>query len=247
MTTQPILFVSHGSPMLALEGPDHPYARALGAFFDGLPEPPRAVVVISAHWQTSGPQVTTAARPGVLHDFSGFPRPLFELDYPAPGDPVLAERILRLLSEAGLEPSAAPTRPLDHGAWAVLRHLAPEGTLPVLQVSLPRWDPKALETLGEALAPLRAEGVLLVASGGLVHNLGAVDWAAPEGQAEPWAVEAEAWVLDHLGEEQRVVLADHRAQWPWSRPAAPTTDHFDPLFVARTRRAPSSEGGSWAP
>lgn len=238
MAIQPILFISHGSPMLALEGPDHPYAGALAGILASLPETPRAVLVVSAHWQTPGPQVMTSARPGVLHDFSGFPRALFEMEYPAPGDPALAERILGLLKAAGLEPSANPDRPLDHGAWAVLRHMAPEATLPVIQVSLPRWSPERLRLLGSALAPLRAEGVLVVASGGLVHNLGAVEWEAPEGQAEDWALQAEAWVLDHLEDDQRGVLAEHRSRWPWSRQAAPTTEHLDPLFVALGAAAP---------
>jgi len=232
MSRQPVLFVSHGSPMLALEPRDHPYPHALGAFARDLPERPGAVVVVSAHWQTPGPQATSSARPGVIHDFSGFPKALFDLDYPAPGDPLLALRITRSLTERGMEGLPAPGRALDHGAWAVLRHLFPAADVPVVQVSLPRWDPAGLRHLGEALAPLRDDGVLLLASGGLVHNLGAVDFSAPVGRVDPWALEAEAWFMERIAGGRVEELADHRAQWPWSRQAAPTTEHLDPIFVA---------------
>jgi 4,5-DOPA dioxygenase extradiol len=114
----------------------------------------------------------------------------------------------------------------------VLRHLFPAADVPVVQVALPAWEPRRLRALGEALAPLRGEGILLLASGGLVHNLRAVDWAAPEGAAEPWALEAEAWFLDRLFSGEEASLLDHRDHWPGSRLAAPTTEHLDPLFVA---------------
>lgn len=230
MRSQPVLFVSHGSPMLALG--DHPYARALAAFAESLPEAPRAVVVVSAHWQTSAPRATSSARPGVLHDFSGFPKELFQLDYPAPGEPALAAKVVQTLGSRGLEAAADPDRPLDHGAWAVLRHLFPLADVPVVQVSLPRLAPAGLVALGEALRAFREEGVLILASGGLVHNLGAVDWSAPDGQAHPWALDAEAWLLERLHDGRWGELLDHRAAWPQSRMAAPTTEHLDPLFVA---------------
>ena len=232
MPRQPVLFVSHGSPMLALETRDHPYPLALETFARELPAPPRAVVVVSAHWQTQEPQATSAARPGIIHDFYGFPKALFDLDYPAPGDPMLALRITRQLAERGMEAVPAPGRALDHGAWAVLRHLFPKADIPVVQVSLPRWDPSALRGLGEALAPFREDGVLILASGGLVHNLSAVDFSAPEDRVDPWALEAEAWFMDRILDGRFAELADHRARCPWSRQAAPTTEHLDPIFVA---------------
>lgn len=221
---EPVLFVSHGSPMLALE-PAHPWALALRDFALDLPDPPRALLVISAHWWAPGLWVTGAARPGVLHDFAGFPAALYALDYPAPGHPELARQIADRLG--GL---VDPVRPLDHGVWTVLRHAWAE--LPVLQLSLPRWSPAELLRLGASLAPLRDEGVLILASGGLVHNLARVDPRADHGAVEAWALEAEAWFLDRLQKGATEDLLTHRDRAPLSRAAAPTTEHLDPLFVA---------------
>lgn len=231
MSIQPMLFVSHGSPMLALDR-KHPYAQALESFARALPERPKAVLAVSAHWQSAEPRVSSRARPGILHDFQGFPEALYELDYPALGDPELAARAAGLLRAADLEATEDPGRPLDHGVWAVLRHLFPAADLPVVQVSLPRWEPRRLLALGAALGPLRREGVLLLASGGLVHNLGAVDFGAPDGAADPWALEAEAWIMERLAQGRREDLLEHRERWPRSRRAAPTNEHLDPLFVA---------------
>jgi len=232
MATQPVLFVSHGSPMLALEPPTHPYARALRSFALGLPEKPAGILVVSAHWQTRDPRAMTSPRPGVLYDFGGFPARLSTLDYPSPGDPALAERALRLMATLSLAAEGDPGRPLDHGAWAVLRHLFPEADVPVVQVSLPRWSPTGLVALGEALAPLREEGILVLASGGLVHNLGTADFSAPDDRVDPWALGAEKWFVDRIQDGHREDLLDHRALWPQSRLAAPTTEHLDPVFVA---------------
>ena len=244
MTTQPVLFVSHGSPMLALDPPDHPYAHALGSFARAQPERPRAVVTVSAHWQTRTPQVTASPRPGVMYDFSGFPPALSAVTYPAPGDPGLAAAIARSL---GAAPDSA--RPLDHGAWAVLRHLFPDADVPVLQVSLPDRDPAGLVELGQALAPLRDEGVLILASGGLVHNLRTVDWSAPDEVVAPWAKEAEAWFLERLFSGRTGELLAHRDLWPESRRAAATTEHLDTVFAAmgaaRPQEAPRTVFDGW--
>lgn len=235
MSVQPVLFVSHGSPMLALEGADHPYVRSLAAFAQDLPERPRAVLVISAHWQTRDLRVTAAERPGVLHDFYGFPPALHALDYPAPGDPALAAEL-----SARLGAVADPARPLDHGAWAVLRHLFPEADLPVVQLSLPDRDPAGLVDLGAALRPLRAAGILVLASGGLVHNLRTADFSAPDDQVDPWAREAEAWFMERLESGAVDDLVRHKALWPASRLAAPTTEHLDPVFAALGAATPGA-------
>lgn len=238
MNAQPTLFVSHGSPMLALETQAHPYVHALRSFAGQLPARPRAVLVVSAHWQATGPLVTSSAKPGVLHDFSGFPEQLFAFDYPAPGAPGLAGEVVARLGALGLPAAEAPDRRLDHGAWAVLTHLFPAADVPVVQVALPRRDPASLVALGEALRPFREEGVLILASGGLVHNLGAVDFSAPDGQADPWALDAERWFVERLMDGRREPLLDHRSQWPGSRLAAPTTEHLDPVFVAMGSAGP---------
>lgn len=222
----PVLFVSHGSPMLALE-PEHPWAQSLRGFVQGLVEPPKALLVVSAHWQTQLPQVTGAVWPGVMHDFSGFPAPLYALDYPAPGQPELSNRISGLLGA-----SVDPLRRLDHGAWAVLRHAWPQAEVPVVQLSLPRWTPADLHQLGTDLALLRNEGVLIIGSGGLVHNLQRADFKAEDGAVDTWALEAEAWFLERLDQGSNEDLFAHREGAILSREAAPTTEHLDPLFVA---------------
>jgi len=232
---QPVLFVSHGSPMLALEGSERPMPRSLRAFAEGLPERPRGILAISAHWVTRDLRVTSSARPGVLYDFMGFPEALSRLDYGAPGDPALAARLGQVLG-ARLDPD----RRLDHGVWTVLRHLVPVPDLPVVQVSLPLAAPEALMALGRELAPYRDEGWLILASGGLVHNLGEVDFHAPDEVAEPWALQADAWFMEHLEGGDLPSLLDHRAAWPQSRRAAPTTEHLDPVFVALGAAGPDA-------
>ena len=227
--TAPVLFASHGSPMLALEEA-HPWARALRAW--GSVRRPEAILAVSAHWWTPDLRITTGAHPGVIHDFAGFPEALFRLDYPAPGAPALAARVQARLEAAGFPTAADAARGFDHGVWSVLRHSHPEATVPVVQLSLPRWGPGELIRLGEALAPLRAEGVLILASGGLVHNLRAVDWDAPDDSVRAWAAEAEVWFAERLQARDFEALADHRRRWPGSLQAAPTTDHLDPFFLA---------------
>lgn len=232
MAAQPVLFVSHGSPMLALAPDTEPYGVGLKQVAARLGELPKAVLVVSAHWQAEGPTITSSAHPGVLYDFSGFPDALSALEYPAPGAPALAARFGGRLQAAGWHPVLDPLRPLDHGAWAVLRHLFPAAQVPVVQVSLPAAEPRALKTLGAALRPFREEGILILASGGLIHNLRAVDFSSSDPQGEPWAVAAETWFLERLASAAWEDLFQHRERWPASHQAAPTTEHLDPLFVA---------------
>ena len=227
---QPVAFVGHGSPMLALEkGPWHAAMRDWAAH---LPDT-RAVVVVSAHWETSGGfRVTASPRPGLLYDFSGFPPALYQVAYDAPGDPVLAARIVQLLQSEGLEAEPDPVRPLDHGAWVPLRALFPGAGLPVVQLSLPQpRTPELLVRAGRALAPLRTEGVLLLASGGLVHNLRRLAWDGhPE--PEPWATAFEDWMMSGIEEKAlgRLLQAADRA--PGFSQAAPTSEHLDPVYFA---------------
>jgi 4,5-DOPA dioxygenase extradiol len=225
----PVVFVSHGSPELA-RATGHPWAEALHTFGRDLQA--RAILAISAHWWTPDLRITAAPQPGVLHDFSGFQEALYALDYPAAGDPARAAAVATALESAGFPTTLDTSRPLDHGVWAVLRHLRPVADLPVLQLSLPRWEPARLLEVGWALAPLRAEGIAILASGGLVHNLGRLAWDEPGDQPLPWAAEAEAWVLVATRAGDLEALTAHRTRWPHSRDAAPTTEHLDPLFVA---------------
>jgi 4,5-DOPA dioxygenase extradiol len=233
MSRQPVVFVSHGAPTAALD--TGPYSDALRRFGAGLAGEarPAAVAVVSAHWQVRGPVgVTSAPRPETIHDFFGFPEPLYRLRYDAPGDPRLATRIAARLSGAGVPAVVSPTRGLDHGAWVPLRLALPEASIPVVQVALPALPAEALLGFGEALRPLRDEGVLLVASGGLVHNLGDLDLARPDAPAAAWAVDFDRWAWDRAALQEREALARWRRLAPGPDRAHPTSEHFDPLLVA---------------
>ena len=225
----PSLFLSHGSPMLALDG--EAWGKAVSAFGRRLP-PLRAILVCSAHWEAPGPlRLSSAAVPGVLHDFGGFPEELYRLDYPAPGSPELAAEAAALLGQAGLEAMLDPQRPLDHGAWVPLRYLFPEAQVPVVQLSLPvPRTPERLLVAGRALAPLRASGVLIIGSGGIVHNLRRLDWEGATGP-QPWASAFERRIHDGLLAGDEAALLDWRLA-PGAAESVPTSEHLDPLFVA---------------
>lgn len=228
---QPSLFVSHGSPLLALDG--GAYGVGLRRFADGLPERPKAILAVSAHWYAHLPlRITTAEKPGIIHDFSGFPADLFALDYPALGAPKLAEKTSTLLSNAGFKVVADSQRGFDHGVWSVLGHAFPDADIPVVQVTLPMVEPARLAELGQTLAPLRNEGVLILGTGGLIHNLRRMRWDSAGDSIEPWALEAEAWFMERIEGRCSNELFRHRELLPLSFEAAPTTEHLDPLFVA---------------
>lgn len=228
MNRLPSLFVSHGAPTFALEpGRAGALLRELGPL---LPRP-RAVLVVSPHWGSYQPLVGTSAQPATVHDFGGFPAPLYRLQYPAPGHPALAQRTVDLLRAAGWDARAHPERGLDHGAWVPLMHLYPEADLPVFQVSLPvSLDGPGAYAYGQALAPLRDEGVLIVGSGSLTHNLYEFRQAGVPQAA--YAREFSQWVREAVlaGDTQRLI--DTLALAPHAERAHPTTEHFLPLLVA---------------
>ena len=225
----PALFVSHGAPSAALD--DDAYTRALGGWARGRPRP-RAVVVVSAHAEALGPvRVNAASEPALIYDFYGFPAPLYDLRYPAPGAPDLARDIAGTFAEAGLEPVVDAQRGWDHGVWVPLRLLYPAADVPVVALSLPvPRRPEALLAMGRVLAPLRERGVLLLGSGGIVHNLHRLrmdDGAVP---TEPWAAAFGAWVDERLDDRDVEGLVAYAARAPHADLAAPTSEHFDPLF-----------------
>lgn len=229
MTLLPSLFVSHGAPDLALS--DHPAARFLAQLGAALPRP-RAILVISAHWERpAAPAITTSPAPATIHDFAGWPRELYTLRYPAPGAPWLAERVAGLLGAAGLPLAADPVRGLDHGAWVPLRLGWPAADIPVAELSLIRGgDAAAHLALGRALAPLRGEGVLVLGSGAAVHNLGAL---APEGTTPPvWAQAFDRWLAEALAAGNHEALCRFPEAPREARAAHPTPEHLMPLFVA---------------
>lgn len=216
--------------MIALE--KEGWGKALKEFAASIPRP-RAVVVVSGHWEAPVPiRVTASKAPEAIHDFSGFPEQLYRIRYEALGDPELAERVKNLLGRAGIAAALDPRRGLDHGAWVPLRFLYPRADLPVLEVSqpVPRTPNDALK-IGRALSPLRDDGVLLVGTGGIVHNLRRIDFADQAGKVPDWARTFDAWVAGRLESVDAAGLATYRQSAPYAAMAVPTTDHFDPIFV----------------
>jgi 4,5-DOPA dioxygenase extradiol len=228
MSRLPSLFVSHGAPTFAIEpGLTGPRLAALGR---AMPRP-RAVLVVSPHWMTASPRVSLVARPQTIHDFGGFDPALYEIAYPVDGHPELARRALQLLGDAGWAPQADERRGLDHGAWVPMRHLYPAADVPVFQVSLPaRLDGDGAWAFGAALAPLAEEGVLIVGSGSLTHNL--TEFRSGPGEVEAYVGEFAAWVRDAVVQGDSPRLRDSLAKAPYARRAHPTTEHFWPLLVA---------------
>jgi 4,5-DOPA dioxygenase extradiol len=229
----PAVFFGHGSPMNTLERNRYTDAwREIGA---ALPRP-KAILAVSAHWMTGGTAVTAMDRPRTIHDFGGFPRELFEVQYPAPGDPALAERVRALL--APLEVQLDQAWGLDHGTWSVLAHVFPKAEVPVAQLSLdatrpPRWHYE----LGARLAPLREEGVLIVGSGNVVHNLGVMQWSEDAPPYE-WAVSFNNQVRTALASGDHDTLVDYAARGEPARLSVPTPEHYLPLlYVLAQRRA----------
>lgn len=225
----PALFVSHGSPMVALDSDAYP--QALRAFGSGAEAAARALVVVSAHWETPGEvRVTASARPPLIHDFHGFPEPLYRLKYDAPGEPVLAADVVARLKTAGLPAVADAERGLDHGAWVPLLHAFPQARLPVVQVSMPVGSsPAEVARLGEVLRPLRSQGVLLMGSGGIVHNLRRLNFQEKAASVEPWAQAFDGWVARKLEARDFFGLQ----QWldaPNARLAHPSAEHLMPLY-----------------
>lgn len=224
---QPVLFVSHGAPTAALER--NAYSEALAAF--GRANSPDAIVMVSAHWQDTGSVRVTAWRQApLIYDFSGFPEELYEIRYPAPGNPQLAGEIRELLDTAGIPAVLDDTRGLDHGAWVPLRLAWPDARIPVAAVSLPYpTTPQQIFAIGRALAPLRSRGVLLAGSGGIVHNLRRVRLGG-DPPPENWAVAFDQWVQEQLDARDFDALLDYRARAPQAQLAHPTPEHFEPLF-----------------
>jgi 4,5-DOPA dioxygenase extradiol len=222
----PTLFLSHGSPMHAIQ----PGAvRAVWeAIARDLPRP-KAILIASAHWETDIPAVTGTAKPETIHDFYGFPQPLYEIQYPAPGSHEVALRSMDLLKKSGLKAKEDPGRGLDHGAWSPLLYMYPQADVPVVQVAVQTTlGPKHHLALGRALAPLAREGVLIIGSGHLTHNLR--DRSA--GPPAPYAIQFQRWVKERIDAHALDELVDYRSLSPDGVRAHPTDEHFLPLFVA---------------
>lgn len=228
MARLPSLFVSHGAPTFALEpGLAGPRLTALGR---QLPRP-HAVLVVSPHWMTPSPRVGTSAQPETIHDFGGFDPALYRIQYPVRGHEALARRAVEQLTQAGWPAQADAQRGLDHGAWVPLMHLYPQADVPVFQVSLPsRLDAQGAWAFGQALAPLADEGVLIVGSGSLTHNL--YEFRASHGADAPYVEAFSAWVREAVEQGDRARLLRTLNDAPDARRAHPTEEHFWPLLVA---------------
>ncbi len=228
MTRLPTVFVSHGAPTFAMEpGRAGPQLIALGL---ALPRP-KAVLIVSPHWMTPHAKVGLSERPATIHDFGGFPQPLYEISYPANGHPHLAQRTLEVLQQAGWTAHGDERRGLDHGAWVPMLYLYPEVDVPVFQVSLPATlDSAGAWAFGQALAPLADEGVLIVGSGSLTHNL--YEFRTGHGHEEAYAAEFVAWVREAVQQGDGARLQRTLELAPHAQRAHPTAEHFLPLLVA---------------
>jgi 4,5-DOPA dioxygenase extradiol len=226
----PVLFVGHGSPMNAIE--ENEFVTGWHNIAKTLP-PPSAIICISAHWETNGTFITAMDNPRTIHDFGGFPRQLYEVQYKAPGSPSLAAGTKSLISST--DTVLDNTWGLDHGAWSVIRHLYPLADVPVIELSLDYHKlPRAHFELARELAPLRRQGVLIIGSGNMVHNLGLVSWERMNevGFGFDWAVAANEKMKQFIFKGDFKSLIDYKLQGSEFNMAIPTPDHFLPLLYA---------------
>jgi 4,5-DOPA dioxygenase extradiol len=228
--TLPSLFLSHGAPTLPLT--DTP-ARAFLSGLGGLFEHPKAILVISAHWETMVPTVSAVDRNETIHDFGGFPRALYDMRYPAPGSPSVATRVSELLRASGHDCKIDRSRGLDHGAWVPLLLMYPQADIPVLQLSVqPHLGPEHHLLIGRALATLRQEGVLIVGSGSLTHNLSEFHGHRPGDPAPDWVNSFADWFHSALTTGQTDDLLNYRRQAPFAIKNHPSEEHLLPLYAA---------------
>ena len=226
----PVLFIGHGSPMNGIE--DNEFSRRWAQMGKEIPTP-SAVLVVSAHWLTRGTHITAMPQPKTIHDFGGFPKPLYEVQYPAPGSPELAKATQQLIkkTEVGLDHDWG----LDHGAWTIIRHMYPNANIPVLQLSIDYHQPPQYHyELAKELAALRRKGVLIVGSGNMVHNLRMVAW---DRMNEPefgydWSIEMNTLFKKHITNGDHQALIDYEKLSKSAKLAIPTPDHYYPLLYA---------------
>ena len=229
-TTMPTLFISHGAPTLASDASEaHRFLREYGKSLGK----PQAIVVLSAHFLAPVATVTSGEKPQTIHDFGGFPAPLYEIVYPAPGDPALAETVTEMLAAGGLPAHADPERGFDHGAWVPLMLMYPDADVPVVQLSIdPSQPPEYHYQLGELLRPLREQGVLIIGSGGATHNLRAFFHAQDGDPAPDWVSAFADWLTDAVLNDRRDDLIHYRERAPHASRNHPTEEHYLPLLSA---------------
>ena len=225
----PVGFVGHGSPMIALEKEGAPEAWVRWA--KALPKP-KAVLMISAHWLERPVHIGPSQETPLLYDFYGFPQELYQVQYNHAAAPELAKKVFTMLSQAGLKPVESGKRGLDHGAWAPLLHMYPQGDVPILQVSIGTRVPMAEHiALGKALAPLREQGVFILGSGNITHNLRMANYGQRAAPVVNWAHDFDSWIANHLKNFDLEALANY-TQAPGAHLSVPSDDHYTPLLVA---------------
>lgn len=231
----PAIFFGHGNPMNAIA--ENAYSAAWRRIGGALPGP-KAVLSISAHWYVPGTGVTVSTAPRTIHDFGGFPAELYRVEYPAPGDPELAERVRGLLAPVPIQRDTSWG--LDHGTWSVLCHLYPDANVPVVQLSIDESKPALFHfEIGRRLAPLREEGVLIVGSGNLVHNLHAYAWGRRGSEPYDWAVRFETQARELILGGDHQPLIDYERLGGEARLSIPTPDHYLPLLYVLGARQPA--------
>lgn len=240
MSYLPAIFVSHGAPTLAVD--DSPARDFLVDLGRRLPRP-AAIVVASAHWETRLPLVDASPRPATIHDFGGFSAQLYDMRYPAPGAVELARRIVELLRDAGMAGVATATRGLDHGAWIPLSLMFPEADIPVTQLSVqPLAGPRHHLQIGRALSKLGNEGVLVIGSGALTHDLAALSSRDPAAATPAWVSDFAEWIAERVTRADMQALLDYRNCAPFAVRNHPTEEHLLPFFVALGAGGESTRG-----
>lgn len=237
--SMPVLFVGHGSPMYAIE--DNEFSQSWKKLGETLPVP-KAIVCISAHWETRGAQITAMQQPQTIHDFGGFPRELYEVQYPAPGSPELASEIIESFTDGRIHPDQKWG--LDHGSWSVIRRMYPQANIPVIQLSLDYHKaPKEHYEFARELTSLRDKGVLIIGSGNIVHNLSKVAWdkADDEEYGHDWAVEANDKIKKLIINNGHKELIDYNLLGKDVQLAVPTPEHFLPLLYTLAIKRESDE------
>ncbi len=228
----PVLFTGHGSPMNGIE--DNEFSQRWRSMGNEVPRP-AAVLCISAHWFTRGTLVTAMEQPQTIHDFGGFPKALFDVQYPAPGDPLFAKAVVELVQTTSVIPDH--DWGLDHGTWSVVRQMFPEAAIPVLQLSIDYTKgPLFHYELAKELAVLRKKGVLIIGSGNMVHNLGVLNWSQPE-SAYDWAVEMDETFKKLILERNHQPLIQYEQLGPAAKLAIPTPEHYLPLLYTLALQA----------
>jgi 4,5-DOPA dioxygenase extradiol len=221
----PVLFLGHGSPMNAIQ--ETAFSKGWRTIGQTLPKP-KAIICVSAHWETKGTYVTAMEKPKTIHDFGGFPQELFDVQYPAPGSPALAEETKNTITSTtvGLDQQWG----LDHGCWSVVKHLYPKADIPVIQLSLDYTrGPEYHYALAKELASLRRKGILIIGSGNIVHNLGIIDWQHQD-TGYDWAIEANTTLKNLMVNGDHQQLANYKSLGKAVQMAVPTPEHFLPLL-----------------